>query len=1079
MTWRILLFCCIFSCSALVSAVENPPFMRPVEPSIPAYLLRKPEVYNPFKGMFQNWENRKTVRESINERVNTYMAELTQFYPKSNPEDIQLFMKWYYFGSKNLNIPKPEPGVSSNSWREAARIVKLFYAGKNYEARNALRKLIRKLPSGDLLRYELIKLEQGCYKKSQPEYKHYEQMMVENIENTVLSGKYINSPVYTWLYSSLSASSHCGSRYWGRFEQKLKPLADKIDPWFREMIQGRAAIAWAWESRGDGWGSTVSEDGWDGFGKNLEKARKHFYKAIELFPDRVSAHIQLITVEMGFGSEKEMIKVFKELVRHDPTNNSGWNKLLWGLLPRWCGSLDLIKMLAIEALDCPRRDSKVQYCGYQALAYIAKYHGNYRWQRVYMDADVFDRSERLFKEYSESLTDAAARRRFLRDKVCRHLALLEYDKALAAVNERGGTDTMKNWWHWGFAPSTTPVGSAVFDDPAMRLTVFTGKYGNQLQKAEKLFVSGQNDGVALVELANVIIKDDLTAQEKDYLIDLYGRWRLNCSPEEFLGENGKYKSAYVVAGQYNRSDVAAEMVKLGYNITANENFPGESVYNIASEGENIEGLKKLHASGAKLTLPSPKTGHTPIHVAARHGNAGMVKALLELGVPVELKDRNGHTALHIAATKKYPAVIELLFANGADPNMGDNEDDFCLIYLPQVRAPYNIYKLFTDHPQINVNKQNHAGVSALHYMAKFNTPTAVWELMFSKGADINIRDRDGKTPLDMAEAGGHTELVEYLVAKGAKRGSKFAPVRQIIVSGTSEWFDDDLIRLCGVIALPVLVIVLLLLRLRNRKKDAAANKLEKYNPGSANFESHYLQVTPEYIRVKPTKKLFLFYFIFTGMGAVGMIFSYIAELQGAPSQIIIMKVACFVFSLLGIVLTVTAYRRRLPYIDLRQRMFYPVGIKAGEPPEAVPGLPLSDAQKLDISYEVIQGSKSSHTSYTFSIVYPGNEKYILLRHGSEKAIIRDAKLISQHTGLSVPEKIVHEESTANEKSSALFMLIFGLIWTTFSISMLLFVRQKAGDELMPLFFSGVFVLVGVVISAIGIIKLIKNSNTCK
>ena len=818
MLLRILsVFCALFY-STIVFAVETAPVVRQAEPQIPAYLLRKPEVYNPFKGMFQNWENRKTVRESINERVNTYIGELTRFYPKSNPEDIQLFIKWYYFGSKNLNIPQPETSVSSDSWREAARIVKLFYARKNPEARNALRQLIHELPSGDLLRYELIKLERGCYKRTQSEYKHYDQMMVENIENTVLSGKYINSEIYTWLYSSLSFSSHCGSRYWGRLEGRLKPHAAKIDPWFWEMIQGRAAIAWAWESRGGGWSNTVSQEGWGGFGKNLDKARKHFYKAIELFPDRISPHIRLITVEMGNGSQKEMIKVFKELVWYDSTNESGWNNLLWGLLPRWCGSLDLIKMLAIEALDCPRRDSKVQYCGYQALADIAKYHGNYRWQRVYMDADVFDRSERVFKEYSENLTNAAARRTFLGYKVCRYLALLEYDKALATANERGGINSMKNWWHWGFYPSSAPVGSAVFDDLSMRLTVFTGKYGSELQKAERLFVSGADDAQALSILANVIKKDDLTPQEKDYLIDLYGRWRLNCSPEEFLGENGKYKSAYVVAGQYNRSDVAAEMRDLGYNITANENFPGESVYNIASEGENIDGLKALHASGAKLTLPSPKTGHTPIHVAARHGNAEMVKALLDLGVPVELKDRNGHTALHIAATKKYNSVIEVLFAAGADPNMGDNEDDFCLIYLPQVRAPYSIWKLFIDHPQINVNRQNHAGVSSLHYMAKWNTPTDIFELMFSKGANINIRDNSGRTPLDMAEAGGHTELVSYLIGKGAKRNSDLPQLRKPAAPAGQPAFDYALIQQIGMMVLPLLVLVLVICWMRRIKK---------------------------------------------------------------------------------------------------------------------------------------------------------------------------------------------------------------------------------------------------------------------
>ena len=229
-------------------------------------------------------------------------------------------------------------------------------------------------------------------------------------------------------------------------------------------------------------------------------------------------------------------------------------------------------------------------------------------------------------------------------------------------------------------------------------------------------------------------------------------------------------------------------------------------------------MKKLHASGANLTLASPNTGHTPIHVAARHGNTEMVAALLELGVPVEFKDRNGHTALHIAATKKFASVIELLFAKGADPNKGDNEDDFCLIYLPQVRAPYGIYKLFTDHPQINVNKRNHAGVSALHYMAKFNTPTAIWDLMFSKGADINIRDNSGKTPLDMAEAGGHKELAKYLIAKGGKRSKELPSVRKTVAPVTESSADFAIIQYIAPMALPLLIFALVISWMRRRKK---------------------------------------------------------------------------------------------------------------------------------------------------------------------------------------------------------------------------------------------------------------------
>ncbi len=1064
-------FCALFY-SVTLFALETAPVIRQTEPQIPAYLLRKPEVYNPFKGLFQNWENRQTDREESISRINKYTDAMVKVYPKSKAGNIRLFMQWHFWGNKNLKIAPPTQAKLSDPWAEAIRMIQFFNAGNSAEGYNILRKLLRELPANDLLRFELMKIERHRHRASSSEYKYHSQRLAECVENIVLSGKYINSVIYQQLYNELSTNSHCGSRYWGRLEGRLKPHAAKLDPWFWEMIQGRAAIAWAWESRGGGWSNTVSEEGWSGFGKNLEKARKHFYRAIELFPERTNAHIQLITVEMGGGSREDMINVFKKLVQHHPANESGWNKLLWGLLPRWGGSLDLIKMLAIEAMDCPRRDSKVQYCGYQALADIAKYHGNYRWQRVYMDPDVFDRSERVFQEYSESLTDAAARRRFLGYKVCRYLALLEYGKALASANERGGINSMKNWWHWGFHPSSAPVGSAVFDDLSMRLTVFTGKYGAELQKAERLFVSGTDDAQALSLLADVVKKDDLIPQEKDYLIDLYGRWRLNCSPEEFLDENGKYKSAYVVAGQYNRSDVAAEMRDLGYNITANENFPGESVYNIASEGENIDGLKKLHASGAKLTLPSPKTGHTPIHAAARYGNAEMVKTLLDLGVPVELKDRNGHTALHIAATKKYSSVIEVLFAAGADPNMGDNEDDFCLIYLPQVRAPYRIWKLFIDHPQINVNRQNHAGVSSLHYMAKWNTPIDIFELMFSKGANINIRDNSGRTPLDMAEAAGLSELVSFLVGKGAKRNRDLPQVRPQAASKPEMIFDYALIQPITVMLLPVLIVILLLCR-RSSGKNKSGKLPEKFNPANSNFEAYHLQVTQEYIKVKPTLKLFFFYIIFAGLGLSAMIASFIAELHGESA--LPMEIGSTAFFILGLVLISNAYNRSYPYIDLQQRAFYPLGKKSEYGVDITTALPLDEAEKMYISSEIVQGKNNSYLCYTVTIVYPDNKKYILLRHGSLKAIKRDVKLLAKYTGLPEPDEIVAEESVADEKNSGLFLLIFSVIWTAISFSLLyIFLLENSDDPIPPVVF-GLFVLVGLIIGAFGIRVLIKKS----
>ena len=42
------------------------------------------------------------------------------------------------------------------------------------------------------------------------------------------------------------------------------------------------------------------------------------------------------------------------------------------------------------------------------------------------------------------------------------------------------------------------------------------------------------------------------------------------------------------------------------------------------------------------------------------------------------------------------------------------------------------------------------------------------ELLIAKGADVNARDGDGRTPLSYAQDKGHTKIVELLRKHGAK-----------------------------------------------------------------------------------------------------------------------------------------------------------------------------------------------------------------------------------------------------------------------------------------------------------------------
>ena len=62
---------------------------------------------------------------------------------------------------------------------------------------------------------------------------------------------------------------------------------------------------------------------------------------------------------------------------------------------------------------------------------------------------------------------------------------------------------------------------------------------------------------------------------------------------------------------------------------------------------------------------------TPLHHAARAGDAAMVRLLLENGADVSARCGLGETPLHHAAYWGHPEVAQELLAAGADPNAVD------------------------------------------------------------------------------------------------------------------------------------------------------------------------------------------------------------------------------------------------------------------------------------------------------------------------------------------------------------------------------------------------------------------------
>ena len=208
------------------------------------------------------------------------------------------------------------------------------------------------------------------------------------------------------------------------FEKKLKELYEalkaepKADPWVVAMIGGRYHINAAWEARGSKRASKVTDEGWVGFGKHLELARKELVKAWQLHPEYPEAAGTMITVVMGGCTDNDTERMwFDRAVAAQFDYMPAYHRLRWALRPRWGGSLRAVYALGLECLKTGRFDTRVPMEYLEALQTL----DDDGIRRLYRKEEVYRNVTHLcegavaapgwdddFREYYRSVQAAAA-----------------------------------------------------------------------------------------------------------------------------------------------------------------------------------------------------------------------------------------------------------------------------------------------------------------------------------------------------------------------------------------------------------------------------------------------------------------------------------------------------------------------------------------------------------------------------------------------------------------------------------------------------------------------------------------------
>ena len=250
------------------------------------------------------------------------------------------------------------------------------------------------------------------------------------------------------------------------------------------------------------------------------------------------------------------------------------------------------------------------------------------------------------------------------------------------------------------------------------------------------------------------------------------------------------------AVRQGRDQAAAWLQEHGVSMEKEQKSLSFSLCNAAALGRTVE-IERLLRHGA-LPDSCDYDKRTPLHLAAAEGHLAAAKVLVEHGASTASRDRWDNLPIDDALRSRNMEIVQLLQTKSISPAVRDNDSDsevriplltpksmegqsaapnetvrsskttagvrelLRLAALGDANGVQNCIRRGVDPASVDYD-----GRGGLHVAAASGSLSVVQLLCAHKGVNINAQDRWHQTALKEAGAGGHSELVKWLIAHGA------------------------------------------------------------------------------------------------------------------------------------------------------------------------------------------------------------------------------------------------------------------------------------------------------------------------